>query len=278
MTHKVLDLFSGIGGFSLGLERTGGFETVAFCEIDKYCQKVLNKHWAAVPIYEDIKELTNERLRADGIVPSVIVGGFPCQDLCGANTKGKGLKGERSGLFYEVARLVREIRPKYCVLENVARLLRSDLYRILAEFAEIGNYEIEWHSISAAHMGSPHKRDRVWIIAREVSDTKRDRLPRWNTSRHPIQERLILSREQEGHQVGSSTSRCGEPLRENETPIVRRIIESDFWKTQSCPRGVSDGVSFWMERIACLGNSLVPQIPEHIGNAIIEHEARRSNT
>lgn len=81
MKLKVLDLFSGIGGFSLGLERTGGFETVAFCEIDPYCQRVLKKHWPNVPIYEDVRNVTREQLAADGIFPNVITGGFPCQDI-----------------------------------------------------------------------------------------------------------------------------------------------------------------------------------------------------
>ena len=89
---KVLDLFSGIGGFSLGLERTGGFETVAFCEIEGFCQKVLNKHWPDVPIYEDVRNIDY-----DGTV-DVICGGFPCQDISIAG-KGAGIEGEKSGLW-----------------------------------------------------------------------------------------------------------------------------------------------------------------------------------
>ena len=97
MKHRILDLFSGIGGFSLGLERTGGFETVAFCEIDEYCQKVLKKHWADVPIYDDVKAINYDRLKKDGTLPTVITAGFPCQDLSVANPNAKGLDGERSG-------------------------------------------------------------------------------------------------------------------------------------------------------------------------------------
>ena len=84
---KVLDLFAGIGGFTLGLERTGGFETVAFCEIEEYPQKVLKKNWPGIPIYPDVTKLTAEILEADGIRPDVITGGFPCQDI---STAGKG--------------------------------------------------------------------------------------------------------------------------------------------------------------------------------------------
>lgn len=110
MTEKlrVLDLFSGIGGFSLGLERTGGFETVAFCEIEEFPRKVLAKHWPDVPCYRDVRELTGARLAADGIGVDVICGGFPCQDISFAG-KGAGLAGERSGLFYEIARLAGEL-------------------------------------------------------------------------------------------------------------------------------------------------------------------------
>jgi hypothetical protein len=98
MKLRVLDLFSGIGGFSLGLERTGGFETVAFCEIEPFPRRVLAKHWPKVPCYHDVRELTAARLAADGISVDVICGGFPCQDISLAGA-GKGLAGDRSGLW-----------------------------------------------------------------------------------------------------------------------------------------------------------------------------------
>ena len=168
MTYKVLDLFSGIGGFSLGLERTGGFETVAFCEIEKFPQKVLAKHWPGVPIYEDVKELTAERLIRDGIRPDIITGGFPCQDISVAgNQKGMG-EGTRSGLWSECARLVGEIRPRYAIFENVTALLSGEsgkwFERVLWDLSEVG-YDAEWHCIPASELGANHHRDRVWIIA-----------------------------------------------------------------------------------------------------------------
>ncbi|MCP4000455.1 MAG: DNA cytosine methyltransferase, partial [Gammaproteobacteria bacterium] len=126
MTLHVLDLFSGIGGFSLGLERTGGFKTVAFCEIEAYPRKVLAKHWPDVPQYTDVRELTGDRLRQDGITVDVITGGFPCQDISVAG-KGAGIEGERSGLWSEIARLTGEIRPRYVILENVSALLGRGL-------------------------------------------------------------------------------------------------------------------------------------------------------
>jgi len=164
---RVLDLFSGIGGFSLGLERAG-METVAFCEIEKFPQKVLRKHWPNVPIYEDVTELTYERLRADGINGiDVICGGFPCQDLSVAG-KQAGIDAERSGLWSELARLISEIRPRYAIVENVTALLSGDngrwFGRVLGDLAEIG-YDAEWHCIPASELGANHHRDRVWIIA-----------------------------------------------------------------------------------------------------------------
>lgn len=160
---RVLSLFAGIGGFDLGLERTGGFETVAFCEIDPFCQRVLAKHWPNVPCYPDVKELTSERLAADGIAVDLICGGFPCQDISLAGN-GAGLAGERSGLWYEYARLVGELRPRYVIVENVAALLGRGLDAVLGSMASLG-YDAEWHCIPASAVGAPHRRDRLWIVA-----------------------------------------------------------------------------------------------------------------
>ena len=170
---KVIDLFSGIGGFSLGLEETGHFETVAFCEIEKYPQKILKKHWPDVPIYEDVKNVTAKRLRADGIITNgdriVVTGGFPCQDLSIAG-KQKGITAERSGLWSELHRIIGEIRPDYALVENVSALLSGPseqpgewFGKILGDLAEIG-FDARWYSIQASDMGAPHKRNRVWIV------------------------------------------------------------------------------------------------------------------
>jgi len=157
---KVLDLFSGIGGFSLGLERTGGFETVAFCEIDKKARLVLKKHWPNAPIFEDVTALTADQIH-DKI--DIIVGGFPCQDISVAG-KGVGLAGARSGLWYEYHRLIKEIRPSWVVIENVSALRSRGLDAVLWSLAEIG-YDAEWHCIPASAVGAPHRRDRIWIVA-----------------------------------------------------------------------------------------------------------------
>jgi DNA (cytosine-5)-methyltransferase 1 len=163
MMLRVLDLFSGIGGFSLGIERTGGFKTVAFCEIEAFPRKVLAKHWPKVPCYHDVKELTADRLAADGIGVDVICGGFPCQDISFAGN-GAGLAGERSGLWSEYARLIGELRPRYAIVENVSALLSRGLADVLGDLASLG-YDAEWHCIPASAVGAPHRRDRIWIIA-----------------------------------------------------------------------------------------------------------------
>ena len=168
----VLDLFSGIGGFSLGLERTGGFRTVAFCEIEPFPRRVLAKHWPEVPCYEDVRTLTAARLAADGIGPiNVITGGFPCQDLSVAG-KQRGMgEGTRSGLWSEIVRLVGELRPDFVIVENVAALLSGPperrggwFGRVLGDLAECG-YDAEWENIPASALGAPHRRERVWVVA-----------------------------------------------------------------------------------------------------------------
>jgi DNA (cytosine-5)-methyltransferase 1 len=297
--HKVLDLFSGIGGFSLGLERTGGFETVAFCEIDKYCQRVLKKHWNHVPIYNDIKELTNDRLAADGIFPTVLTAGFPCQDLSQANANAKGLDGERSGLFFEITRLVREIRPDYCILENVTTLLDNRNFgRVLGEFSEIGDYVVEWNIISAADVGCLHRRNRIWIVARNtISNPKSIGHGGGSSEGCSDGERVVLQGECGRGEVGSETSGCGESpgkisnsdsegvqrhsqelegsskIRTQETTrLLCGIKRTNKWQTESRICRVSHGIPNWSHRIKCIGNSLVPQIPEQIGNAILEYE------
>ena len=169
---NVLDLFSGIGGFSLGLERAG-MRTVAFCEIEPYCRAVLAKRWPGVPCYGDIRELTAARLDADGIAVDVICGGFPCQDISFAG-KGAGLAGARSGLWGEYRRLISELEPRWVVVENVSALLSRGLGDVLGNLAKIG-YDAEWHCIPAAYVGAPHRRDRIWIVAYPSRDVRAER-------------------------------------------------------------------------------------------------------
>jgi DNA (cytosine-5)-methyltransferase 1 len=150
-------LFSGIGGFDLGLERTGGFTTSWFCEQDPFCQRVLAKHWPGVPCHPDITALRHPE------PVDVLCGGFPCQDLSYAGA-GAGLAGARSGLWSEYARLVGELGPRYVVVENVSALLARGLGTVLADLAALG-YDAEWDCIPASAVGAPHQRDRVWLVA-----------------------------------------------------------------------------------------------------------------
>ena len=166
---NVLDLFSGIGGFSIGLERAG-MRTVAFCETEPFCRAVLAKHWPGVPCYEDVRTLTADRLARDGISVDVICGGFPCQDISHAG-KGAGLAGERSGLWYEFHRLIEEIKPRYAIIENVSALRSRGLDAVLGSLAAIG-YDAEWHCIPASAVGAPHRRDRIWITAYRNADNE----------------------------------------------------------------------------------------------------------
>ena len=164
---RVLDLFSGVGAYSLGLERTGGFETVAFCEIEEYPRKILRKHWPDVPIFEDVRALTGAKLRDAGIVPQWIVAGWPCQDISSAGT-GSGLDGARSGLWSEIVRLARELGAEGLILENSSNLLAinggADFGTVLGNLASLGARHIEWHCLPAAAFDAPHIRDRLWIV------------------------------------------------------------------------------------------------------------------
>jgi DNA-cytosine methyltransferase len=161
---KLLDAFAGIGGFSYAAERlVGGYETKQFIEIDKYCQSVLKKNFPNIPIHDDIKTFKAKRGEYD-----VLTAGFPCQDLSVAGQQRGIGEGTRSGLFYEVIRLIREIRPKFVLLENVRNLLSHQggetFQEVLFQIAKAG-YDAEWSVVSAKDVGACHKRERVWIIA-----------------------------------------------------------------------------------------------------------------
>jgi DNA (cytosine-5)-methyltransferase 1 len=159
---RLLDCFSGIGGFSLAARWVGGFQTVQFVELDPFCQQVLRKHWPEVPTHDDIRSFTAEPGSMD-----VITAGFPCQDLSSAG-KQQGLSAERSGLFYEVIRLARELRPQFVVFENVANLVShgdgETFQEVLFQIARAG-FDAEWAVVSARDVGACHLRKRVWIVA-----------------------------------------------------------------------------------------------------------------
>jgi len=156
---NVLDLFSGIGAFSLGLERAG-MRTVAFCEANERKRAVLAKHWPHIPCFPDVATLSGNQIRER---VDVICGGFPCQDLSLAGQRA-GLAGERSGLWTHYARLIGELRPRFVIVENVPGLLVRGMDRVLGDLAALG-FDAEWDCIPAAALGAPHLRARIWLLA-----------------------------------------------------------------------------------------------------------------
>lgn len=240
---RLLDLFSGIGGFSLGLERTGGFKTVAFCEIEPFCRRVLAKHWPEVPCYDDVRTLTADRLSADGIAIDAICGGFPCQDISSAGSRA-GLEGEKSGLWRQYARLIGELQPRFVIVENVSDLLHRGLDSVLGALASLG-YGSEWHCIPASAVGAPHDRDRVWIVAYPDRDGNREELHIGPLSR-----------------LTSCTSR-----RDNAYGLD--LVENGPWSSMPDILRMDYGLPRELDRIRALGNAVVPQIPEMIGRAIL---------
>jgi DNA (cytosine-5)-methyltransferase 1 len=256
---NVLDLFSGIGGFSLGLERAG-METAAFCEFDLHARTILREHWPNVPIYEDVREVNIGRLQSDGIVGiDIITGGFPCQDLSSAG-KRSGIYGSRSGLWGELFRIMCEIRPKYTVFENVAGLLTGEsgrwFDRLLCDMAE-GGFILEWECIPASSIGAPHHRDRVYGVAYPSEVGWRGIFSKAD---------LAVKRDMGEHQrvdwfgsgAGSWANWQGETRQEIfSQPLIARK---------------NDGFSSWVDRNSRLGNAVVPEIPERIGRAIMAIE------
>lgn len=249
---KVLDLFSGIGGFTLGLERTGAFKTVAFCEIDEYATKVLNKNWPSVKVYGDVRDVTATRLRADGNFPDIITAGWPCQDISVSGQQKGIIEGERSSLWSECARLLGEIRPEYAIFENVTALVSSRkgewFKHVLQEIHKIG-YDAEWHCLPASEFGAHHHRDRVWIIAYPSGTRSASRLPGQDKREERYTSVIDYSYYQQ----------------------LRREREGK-WSAQSTVCRVVDGLPNRSHRLKCLGNGVVPVIPEIIGELIIRHK------
>ena len=165
--YKILDLFSGLGGFSLGLERTGCFKTIAFCDNDKFSKLILDKHWKGVKVYNDVREITKERFIADGIqFPDIITGGFPCQPFSVAG-KQKGTSDDRH-LWPEMFRIIKAFKPRYVIGENVRGIINIQdgvVFETVCTDLESEGYEVQPFIIPAAGVGAPHRRERVWIVA-----------------------------------------------------------------------------------------------------------------
>jgi DNA (cytosine-5)-methyltransferase 1 len=248
-----------------------------------------------VPCYEDIRDLAASRLRDDGVSVDAICGGFPCQDISTAG-KGAGIEGERSGLWSEYARLIGELRPQVVFVENVSALLSRGLDKVLGDLAALG-YDAEWHCIPASAIGAPHRRDRVWIVAYPSSarcglEEYRSGGQGWEPSdtRQPevLQQRNGTTCS-EGADAGCQdvANTPGERV-EGDGPIRFEVSQPPFseglsrcyrtgsrateWQAEPNVGRVADGVSPRLDRhrLAGLGNAVVPQIPELLGNAYLE--------
>ena len=275
---RVMDLFSGIGGFSLGLKKAGGFTTVCYCEIDQACQQVLyglmlDGALDTAPICTDVKRLDGAPWA--GRV-ELICGGFPCQDISAAGLRA-GIDGERSGLWREIARLVRQVRPRYVLVENVAALLGRGLERVLGDLAACG-YDSEWDCLPASAFGAPHQRDRVFVVSHARSGWGPDNglrpggavLGGRGSAAAPNSERW-------GLQGGVFGRRNAIPI---EPPTYRRTslgtLVGEAWQAEPGEGWLDDGLPPALAEALsrCLGNSVVPQVVEWIGRRIVEvHES-----
>ena len=267
---KILDTFAGIGGFSYAADKlVGGFETTQFVEIDPFCQKVLKKHFPNIPCHDDIKTFTAFPGQYD-----VITGGFPCQDISVAGRREGITQQSRSGLFYELIRVIRLVRPKFVVMENVAAILNNGLDVVLGELSEAG-YDAEWSIISASSLGAAHRRSRWWCVAYPNSIG----CGGGSSEGCSIQERSFLSGEQKRSEMGSETKRCSSLSSDSDSKGLQREVfrkvESGIWSAKHTrrldpnwrsyvskpilPRG-SYGLSYRVDRTKALGNSIVPAV------------------
>jgi DNA (cytosine-5)-methyltransferase 1 len=245
---NVLDLFSGIGGLALGLKRAG-MRTAAFCEAEPYCRRVLARHWPGVPVYDDVRTLTASRLRADGIAINAICGGFPCQDISYAGF-GAGIRGGRSGLWFEYARLIGELGPEIAIVENVSALLDRGLGDVLGTLSDLGYHAI-WDTVTACAMGLPHMRRRVFIVAYA------DRLNGWPRFRDSFAREYRAIQTLDRFEGARARQRA------------RLANPSELY------RG-ADGVPFGVERNRAIGNAVAPDVAEAIGTAIMRAYTERA--
>lgn len=309
---KVLDLFSGIGGFSLGLERAG-METIAFCEIEEFPRRVLRKHWPDVPIFKDVRKLNATDLPER---PDVITGGYPCQPFSTAG-KRRGKKDDRH-LWPEMFRVIRECNPTWVIAENVAGHVSMGLDEVLSDL-ESENYTCWTFIIPACGVDAPHKRDRVWILAYSkyngCTATEKRRHPGSEQTGRPAGDEIDgygretfspvadaqsirsgpglcqngaeFDRNKPSHRCGDVSNTKGKLPGHglvNDVKEVRNRSEKGCpgstvqqrkqWPVEPAVGRVVNGIPGRVDRLRGLGNAVVPQIPEIIGRAIMELEGR----
>ena len=294
---KLLDLFSGIGGFSLGLESTGFFETIGFVEKDKFCQKVLKKHWSNINIEEDIRNVKGEKYQAD-----VVTGGFPCQPFSVAG-KRKSTADDRY-LWDEMLRVIRETKPRWVIGENVEGIVNINegmvLRQVLNDLENEG-FKSQCIIIPASGIGAWHQRKRIWIVAnsdsnRHVSeirggDAEEKRIPVQDRQKDSTSRKSIGTSDvwETNKKYVSNTNFQGLERHRNQYELREAKQEKNFiwssndgtkkswWQIESELCGVPNGVSYELDkdrsnRIKSLGNSIVPQIARQIGLSIMEAE------
>ena len=283
---RVLDIFAGIGGFSLGLHRASkNFNTEAFVECDPFCQAVLRKRFPGTRIYDDVTKFTAEEKSFE-----VICGGFPCQDISSAGRQA-GIEGEQSGLWKEYKRLIEEIRPNYAIIENVANLRSKGLIVVLKDLWSIG-YDAEWAVVGASEIGAYHRRDRTWIVAypagQGLEGAGKGKKRRKAKRPSPL-SRIFFKKKKVTNSSRKRLEIRGPKL--ERAPLPPLIDTSRYWEEVKPPLcGVGNGFSSGIykdynekrfkdlisnerkSRLKALGNAVVPQIVEIIGRRIIERE------
>ena len=239
-------LFSGIGGFELGLERgIPNSKTIWQVEQNKYCQSILRKHWKKAIIHSDIFTVGSDNLQT----VDVICGGFPCQDISVIGNK-KGIQhGKKSSLWFEMHRVIKELRPKIAIIENVAGIRRNEIEIIVNGLSEIG-YDVEWVIISAEQFGALHQRKRFFAVAYTPSRKSR---------------RMELSGMDE-----KKTKAWKDPFT-CEYQAQTGFRGGGYWARPTLEPPflhVADGVSDRLARLKALGNAIVPQCSEWVGRQI----------
>lgn len=254
LSPTVLDLFSGIGGLSLGLH-WAGMRTAAFCESDPFARSVLRRHWPGVPVYDDIRSLTAARLRDDGVpMPWLVCGGLPCQDVSLAG-HGAGIEGTRTGLWSHMARLVAECRPRWVVAENVPGLRGRGADRVLHDLESAG-YACWPLVVGAVHAGAPHRRARMWLVAQS-----------------PFAD------------AGGTGLEVGKRCAAKPAPCLSTERRSG-WSAEPVIRRVDDGLPAGLDRpghervmrIRALENAAVPQNAAMVGRALLAASLVRTAT
>ena len=276
---KIGSLFAGIGGFELGIERAiPNSHTVWQVEQNTFCQSILAKHWPNAKIYDDVRTVGAHNLQP----VDILLGGFPCQDIS-ISGKQRGIEnGTRSGLWWQMHRIIMEIRPRIVIMENVSNILSVGGPAVVGSLAQIG-YGCEWSVISARHFGAPHLRKRWFCVAYPNGLSGGQTMPApiakcsgrhtWETFRN-------------GDIVSESTNANGARFKKQYEPIMLEtsggsrcgngenggVHVRNYWKTETYPPrfcNVDDGISKRLAKLKALGNAIVPACSEYIGKRVL---------